>query len=170
MYYLFLSFSAFKVHLFTQFGCTGSLQLCVVFLQLQPVGAAHWLKCVGFSLQCLLFLFSTSSRACAPQQVQLVALECGLSRCGHGLSCPTVCWILVPGPGIESVSPALGGKFFTTGSPREVPDRKKLLDVTLKTRFIKRKTMIKHLSPKLRMCIQAWHAAVQAVAEQDMTQ
>ena len=33
----------------------------------------------------------------------------------HRLTCPTACGILVPRPGIEHVSPALEGGFFTTG-------------------------------------------------------
>ena len=35
----------------------------------------------------------------------------------HGLSCPTACGILIPCPGIEPLSPALEGGFFTTGLP-----------------------------------------------------
>ena len=35
----------------------------------------------------------------------------------RGLSCPTACGILLPQPGIEPVSPALEGRFFTTGPP-----------------------------------------------------
>ena len=35
------------------------------------------------------------------------------------LSCPAACGILVPRPGIEPVSPALEGSFFTTGPPAE---------------------------------------------------
>ena len=35
----------------------------------------------------------------------------------HGLSCPKACGILIPGPGIEPVSPALVGGFLTTGPP-----------------------------------------------------
>ena len=42
------------------------------------------------------------------------ALELGLS------SCPTVCGILVPQPGMEPVSPALAGGFLATGPPGEV--------------------------------------------------
>ena len=47
-------------------------------------------------------------------------LHCGAGAslvAEHGLSCPTTCEILVPWPGIESVSPALEGRFLTTGSP-----------------------------------------------------
>ena len=35
----------------------------------------------------------------------------------HKLSCSTACEILVPGPGIEPMSPALQGGFVTTGLP-----------------------------------------------------
>ena len=35
----------------------------------------------------------------------------------RGLSCPTACGILVPQPGMEPMSPALEGGFFTTGPP-----------------------------------------------------
>ena len=35
----------------------------------------------------------------------------------RGLSCPVVRGILVPPPGMEPVSPALGGGFFTVGPP-----------------------------------------------------
>ena len=51
-----------------------------------------------------------------------------LSRCAGslvvalGLSGPSACGILVPGPGIKPVFPALQGRFFTTGPPREIPD------------------------------------------------
>ena len=37
----------------------------------------------------------------------------------HGLSCPWACGILVSGPGIEPMSPALEGRCPTTGSPRK---------------------------------------------------
>ena len=33
----------------------------------------------------------------------------------HRLSCPTYCGVLVPRPGIERMSPALAGRFLTTG-------------------------------------------------------
>ena len=35
----------------------------------------------------------------------------------HGLSCSTACGILVSRPGIEPASPALQGRFLTTGKP-----------------------------------------------------
>ena len=38
-----------------------------------------------------------------------------VSACG--LSCPEACGILIPQPGIEPASPALEGRFLTTGPP-----------------------------------------------------
>ena len=37
--------------------------------------------------------------------------------CGEGFSCSPACGILVPWPGVEHESPALDGRFFTTGPP-----------------------------------------------------
>ena len=46
------------------------------------------------------------------------SLGCGSSVVvAHGLSCPMACGILVPRLGIEPMSPALAGKFLTTGPP-----------------------------------------------------
>ena len=42
-------------------------------------------------------------------------VECGLSACGHGLSCFTVCGILLPWPGIEPTSAVWQVRFLTTG-------------------------------------------------------
>ena len=39
------------------------------------------------------------------------------SRVMQGLSCPLVCGILVPGPEIEPMSPALASGFLATGPP-----------------------------------------------------
>ena len=39
-----------------------------------------------------------------------------------GLSYLVACGIPLPQPGIELTSPALGGRFSTTGPSREVPD------------------------------------------------
>ena len=39
----------------------------------------------------------------------------------HRFSCPTTCRILVPLPGIKPVSPALEGRFLTTGPPGKSP-------------------------------------------------
>ena len=45
-------------------------------------------------------------------------LSCrGLVVADCGLSCPVACGILVPQQEIEPTSPALEGRFLTTGSP-----------------------------------------------------
>ena len=51
--------------------------------------------------------------------LSLADLSCSLwvLYCGAGLSCPVACRILVPQPGTESLSPALQGRFLTTGLP-----------------------------------------------------
>jgi len=69
------------------------------------------LRCVGFSL----------------------VVVYGLSSCGAGgLSCPKPCGILVPRPGVEPMSPALEGRFLTTGPPG------KFLSVLLEENTLKR--------------------------------
>ena len=52
---------------------------------------------------------------CGMQAVSLRCMSSGVVACG--LSCPAACRILVPGPGLKPVSPALEGGFFTTGPP-----------------------------------------------------
>ena len=59
-------------------------------------------------------LWLRSCRALAPQCM-------GSGVVAHGPSCPAACGILVPGPGIEHVSPALAGKFLTNGPPGKSP-------------------------------------------------
>ena len=55
------------------------------------------------------FFFLTALCLCCSTRASLaVAL---------GFSCPEVCWILVPWPGIEPVSLALEGRFLTHGPP-----------------------------------------------------
>ena len=49
-----------------------------------------------------------------------------------GLSCPTACGVLVPGPGLEPTSPALEGRFPTTGLPGKF--RKVMVLVSSKVR------------------------------------
>ena len=73
---------------FFNFGCTGSLLWCGLFV------AAHGL------------LSSCGMRAPGRTGSLVVA---------RGLSCPEACGILVPWPGIEPTSPALEGGFLTTG-------------------------------------------------------
>ena len=45
----------------------------------------------------------------------------GLSSCSIGLGCSTTCGMLVPRPGIEPISPAVQGRFLTTGPPGKSP-------------------------------------------------
>ena len=48
----------------------------------------------------------------------------------HGLSCSAACGILVPGPGLELVSPTLAGGFLTTvpqGKSRDHLSKKNIL-------------------------------------------
>ena len=52
------------------------------------------------------------------------ALHCNIQASvivGTGLSCPKVCEILVPQPGIKLTSPAMEGRFLTTGLPEKSP-------------------------------------------------
>ena len=53
--------------------------------------------------------------------LSLVAVLRGFSSCEVRLSCPTACGILVLQPGIEPMSPALEGRFLTTGPPGKSP-------------------------------------------------
>ena len=48
---------------------------------------------------------------------QVLVVACRIFVVAWGLSCPKACGILVPGTGIEPVSPALEGEFLTTGPP-----------------------------------------------------
>ena len=67
-----------------------------------------------FSLQ----LWHTNSRARGLCSCGAWAPErLGSAAVVRGLSCPAACGILVPRPGMEPVSPALEGGFFTTGPP-----------------------------------------------------
>ena len=55
------------------------------------------------------------------------AVVCGLESGGsvaaaYGLSHPVACGILASGPGIESASLALKGRFLTAGPPGKSPD------------------------------------------------
>ena len=46
---------------------------------------------------------------------------CYVSIVALRLNCPVACGLLVPRQGMEPVSPALEGRFLTTGPPGEVP-------------------------------------------------
>ena len=41
----------------------------------------------------------------------------GSVAAAHRLTCSTMCGVSLPGPGTELISPALAGRFFTTGPP-----------------------------------------------------
>ena len=73
--------------------------------------AALGLPC---SLQCSLVL----ALGLIPAACELLLLWCtGSSVTGCRLSCPLTSGLLVPGPGIKPASPALEGRFLTTGPP-----------------------------------------------------
>ena len=79
----------------------------------------------------------TGSSVCCLQRMGSLLRRTGFSGCGAraslvvacGLSCPVARWILVPRPGIKPVSPALEGRFLTTG-----PQGKSLKHLFLKAR------------------------------------
>ena len=74
----------------------------------------------GFCLtECGLRLQGVGASAAAPRGLLscgFQAPECGLSSCGVRASLLRGMWDL-PGSGIEPVSPALAGRFFTTEPP-----------------------------------------------------
>ena len=57
--------------------------------------------------QIFFFLFFTVLASCCSVGAQAVVV--------HRLSCPTACGILIPQSGVEYMSPALAGRFLTTG-------------------------------------------------------
>ena len=88
---------------------------CIIWLRQVLVAAPRI-----FTVACGIFCCGTRALHCgaqAPEHTGSVVVACGLS-------CPMVCGILVPRrgilvsrPGIEPSSPALGGRFLTTGPP-----------------------------------------------------
>ena len=90
-----------QVSFFFSFSCAGSSLDCVQAFS----SCVEWgLLFVGGAL-----LFLQTLGTCAS-----VVVVCRLS-------CPAACRILVPGPGLEPVSPALAGRFLTTGPPEKSP-------------------------------------------------
>ena len=84
--------------------------------------AAHGIFRCGtwvFSLE----LWHTGSRACGLCSCSAGSLVVphGLSSCGVRLRCPAACGILVPWPALKPASPALEGRFSTTGPPGKSP-------------------------------------------------
>ena len=105
------------------FGCVGSLLLCMGFLQQQKAGAtlccgAPALHHGGFSC-CRAWALDTRASVVVAHRLSSCgsqALEHRLSSCGALAQLLRSMWDL-PGPGIESVSPALSGGFLTTAPP-----------------------------------------------------
>ena len=87
------------------------------FLQLWRVGATVQLGYAGFSLQWLLLLQSTGSRACGLSSCCSWALEHRLSKCGKRAQLLCSMWDR-PGSGVKPISPTLAAGFFTTEPPR----------------------------------------------------
>ena len=79
-------------------------------------GGYSSLWCVGFSLWCLLLLWSTGSRHVGFSSCGSWALERRLSSRGARAWLLCSMWDL-PGPGLEPMSPALAGRFLTTAPP-----------------------------------------------------
>ena len=77
-------------------------------------------RCVGFSLQWLLWLWSMGSRPTGFSICGSRALECRLSSCGARASLLRGMWD-ISGPGLERVSPALAGRVLTTAPPGKPP-------------------------------------------------
>ena len=126
-----LSFNSLKnIYLFSLFfwlhrvlvaACGIFVEACGIFHC--GTGSALW--CAGFSLVVACGFSLSSCGAWAPGCVGSVV--CGMRALllrrtssvvvARGLSSPVACGILVPWPGIKLVSPALEGRFFTTGPP-----------------------------------------------------
>ena len=66
-----------------------------------------------------LFFLSVSGLSCSTRALLLRGASSVVVV--HRHSCPLACGILVPRPGIEPVSPALEGRYFTTGPPGNSP-------------------------------------------------
>ena len=80
---------------------------------LAAVQAFLYLQCEGFQLRWLLLLWSTGSRTHRLQQLAPGLCSTGLISCGSRAQFLLSMWDLRR-PGIEPVSPALVGGFFTT--------------------------------------------------------
>ena len=86
------------------------------FLQLQRVGATLQIQGTSFSLQWLLLLQSTGSRVGGLRGCGSQALEHRLSISGAQPLLLRGMWDLSK-PGMESVCPALAGRYLTTEAP-----------------------------------------------------
>ena len=74
------------------------------------------LQCVGFLLWWSLLLWSTGCRSEGFSRCSTWALQHRLNSCGARAYLIPSIWDL-PGPGMETVSPALSGRFVTTKPP-----------------------------------------------------
>ena len=118
-------------------------------LSLGTASGSYSLWFRGFSLQWLLFLWSTGSWPLGFSSSSPWALEHWLGCCGRlGLAALNTMWDL-PGPGIKSVSLALQGGVLTTG-PQGKPC--KLLFSFLKKKLLDfpGSTMVKNLPAKMQ--------------------
>ena len=87
--------------------CKSHHSIFIYFFQILGYLNTFFFLFLALGLCCGAWAFS-SRDAWAPEHVGSVAAVCGLS-------CPVACGILVPQPGIEPGSPALQGRFLTTG-------------------------------------------------------
>ena len=126
--------------MFICFGRAGSSVPCGLFSSCREQGllssyGARGSCCSGF------FCFEAQSRgaqasAAVPEGSPVTTPELqstGSVVVTHGLSCDTCSiarGILVPLPGMEPVSPALGGGFVTTGPPGKSPGSSYIADLT----------------------------------------
>ena len=99
------SFLFLNYLLFSFFVAVLGLRCCASFSLVAASRGYSSLRGEGFTLQWLLFLWSTGSRA----QALVVA--------ARGLSCCEAYGIFPDQGGMEAVSPALQGGFLTTGPP-----------------------------------------------------
>ena len=80
----------------------------IFFHVLMQLYEHHLLERLFFFSHIFIYLLAGLGLPCGSRASRVVAHE-------HG--CPAACGILVPQPGLKRISPALGGRFFTTGPP-----------------------------------------------------
>ena len=98
------------------FSCAGLLLLPGALLSLWRAMATLWLCYPSVTFRWLLLLWSTGSRACRLSYCGSQALEHRLSINDAQAMLLCSMWDL-PGSGIEPMSPALAGRFFTSELP-----------------------------------------------------
>ena len=97
------------------FGCPGSSLPCGFSLAVVSMGSSS-LWCAGLSLRRLLLLWSTGSGVQTSTVVACGLQGTGSGAAGQGLSCSAVARGIFPDQK-EPGSPALAGRFLTTGPP-----------------------------------------------------